>query len=109
MRSWQVYDLNDMRLEDVPVPALKAGWALVKVKGVQPSITEIQRFWGKSKRGVDRMKKLIQETGPFPMGHEICGEVIEAPSGSGFQGGERVAYFHYRSGHDTSIYRRNLT
>jgi threonine dehydrogenase-like Zn-dependent dehydrogenase len=33
------------------------------------------------------------------MGHEICGEVIEAPAGSGFQEGERVAYFHYKSGH----------
>ncbi|MBI3015498.1 MAG: zinc-binding dehydrogenase [Candidatus Tectomicrobia bacterium] len=99
MRAWRVYDVNDMRLEEIPVPAVRPGWALVRVKGFQPSITEIQRFWGTSKRGIEKMRQLIREIGPFPMGHEICGEVVEAPADSGFRAGDRVAYFHYSTGH----------
>lgn len=99
MKAWRVYDVNDMRLEEVPVPEVRPGWALVRVMGFQPSITEIQRFWGTSSRGIDKMRRLIRENGPFPMGHEICGEVVESSGDGGFRPGDRVAYFHYAAGH----------
>src|SRR3972149_10687669 len=86
-----------MRLEEVPVPGEKPGWLLARVKAFQPSITEIQRFWGASIRGLDKMREKIKELGPFPQGHEVCAEVVTSPPGSEFKAGDRLAYFHYES------------
>ena len=35
------YDLDDMKLEEVPEPELRPGWVILKPIIVQPSITEV--------------------------------------------------------------------
>ncbi|MBI2916862.1 MAG: zinc-binding dehydrogenase [Chloroflexi bacterium] len=98
MRSWQVYGVNDMRLEDIPIPEARPGWALARVRAFQPSITEVQRFWGTSQRGQDKMRQTIQEKGPYAMGHEVCADVVAVDERSGFRVGDRVAYSHAAPG-----------
>lgn len=40
-KGWLTYSFNDMRLEEVPYPQLKPGWAIVETKVVQASVTEV--------------------------------------------------------------------
>jgi len=87
-----------MRLEDIPIPEARPGWALTKVRSFQASITEVQRFWGTSQRGQDRMRQKIQEEGPYPLGHEVCANVVAVDESSGLRVGDRVAYCHAAPG-----------
>lgn len=95
MKAWQVYGINDMRLEEVSIPEPKPGWFLAKLKTFQASITEIQRFRGISQRGLSTMKEMIRSIGPFPMGHEICAEVDAVWDSEDLRVGDRIAYFHF--------------
>jgi threonine dehydrogenase-like Zn-dependent dehydrogenase len=95
MKSWRVYDVNDMRLEDVPIPDVRPGWLLARIKAFQPSITEIQRLWGISQRGLANMKEMIRTIGPFPLGHEICAVVQAVGDECDLHEGDRIAYFHH--------------
>ena len=36
MKAWRIYGINDMRLDEVPIPEARPGWALVKIKRMQP-------------------------------------------------------------------------
>ena len=81
MKAWRVYGIGDMRLDDIPVPELKPGWVHLKVKVVQPSITEIQQFTGTGVAGVN-IGKMLEEKSPLQLfGHEFCGEVVEVGQG----------------------------
>ena len=46
VRGWLTHAFNEIRLEEVPYPEVKPGWAIVKTKVVQPSVTEVQPFYG---------------------------------------------------------------
>ena len=82
MKAWGVYGVGDMRLDDIPLPEVRPGWVLIKVKILQPSITEVQQFKGIGVAG-GNIEKMIKEQGPLQLfGHEFCGEVVEV--------GERV-------------------
>ena len=75
---------DDLRLETVPVPAIRRGELLVKVAvcGVCP--TDI--------------KKIIHGTVPAPriFGHETAGTIVRVGAGvQGFKEGERVALHHH--------------
>ncbi len=95
MKAWRVYDINDMRLEDVSIPEVRPGWLLARVKAFQTSITEIQRFLGISQRGLADMKEMIRTTGPFCMGHEVCAVVEAIVDDCDLKEGDRIAYFHH--------------
>lgn len=41
MKAWRMHAFGDVRFEEVPMPELKPGWVLAKVRVVQPSVTEI--------------------------------------------------------------------
>ncbi len=94
MKSWRVYNFKDIRLDDVPIPKPEPGWLLAKVKSFQPSITEIQRFWGVSHRGLADMADKIRSSGPFCMGHEVCAVVEDIVDDCAIRKGDRIAYFH---------------
>ena len=96
MKAWRVYGLNDMRLEDVPVPKVKPGWLLARVRTFQPSITEIQRFRGIMQRGVADMAEMIRTTGPICMGHESCSVIEDIVDDCDLKVGDRIAYFHHK-------------
>jgi threonine dehydrogenase-like Zn-dependent dehydrogenase len=95
MKAWRVYDINDMRLEEVSIPEVRPGWLLARVKAFQPSITEIQRFRGIIQRGLADMKEKIRTTGPICMGHELCAVVEAIVDDCDLQEGDRIAYFHH--------------
>lgn len=94
MKAWRMYGVGDMRLDDVPVPAIKAGWVLIKVKTLQPSITEVQQFMGHDVRSLNLIK-LLKEKGPLQkFGHEFCGSVVEVGENvNNFKTGDRVFYW----------------
>lgn len=98
MKAWRMYGINDMRLDDIPVPEVKAGWVLIKVRTLQPSITEVQQLTGSldsDVMGVTNLEKLLEEKGPLQkFGHEFCGEVVEVGEGaSNLKIGDRVFFW----------------
>ncbi|MFH1486675.1 MAG: zinc-binding dehydrogenase [Chloroflexota bacterium] len=93
MKAWRVYAVGDMRLDEVAEPRAEPGWVVVKVKVVQPSVTEVVRFHGHAARRVEKFKKLIEEKAPVQLfGHEYSGEVVEVGAGvTSLKKGDRVA------------------
>lgn len=100
MKSWLIYGLNDMRLKDAPLPVSKPGWAVVKVRVVQPSITEVQLFAGARSSGYDLVLERLK-TGPQALfGHEFVAEVtdVDETNDRGIKVGDRVAASHSQIG-----------
>jgi len=64
-----LYGVNDLRIEDIEVPEVKAGEVLVKVKAATTCGTDLKIF----KRGY--VEKVIRL--PTVFGHEWAGEVVE--------------------------------
>lgn len=91
MKAWRVYGMGDMRLDDIPIPKIKAGWALIKIHMVQVSVTEVAMFQGTS----GNVASLLQESSPRQMfGHELCGDVVEVGEGvTRVKLGDRVTYY----------------
>jgi threonine dehydrogenase-like Zn-dependent dehydrogenase len=93
MKAWRIYNFNDMRLDEVPMPVAKPGWTVFKIKVVQPSISEILSFRNTDSVGQETIRKIIDEQAPVQLfGHEMCAEVVEIGEGvSKIQVGDRVA------------------
>jgi threonine dehydrogenase-like Zn-dependent dehydrogenase len=91
MKAWRVYAVGDMRLDDIPMPEIKPGHVLAKMRIVQVSVTEVGNFQGTS----GNLEKLLKEKTPRQMfGHEFCADVVEV--GEGVQNvkvGQRVVYY----------------
>ena len=47
MKAWRMHGIGDLRLDEVPLPEVKPGWVLIKVRVLQPSVTEVQQLQGK--------------------------------------------------------------
>ena len=78
MRAWIVHDFNDMRLEEIPEPRqLPARWARIRVRAVQPSITECLLFRGLPTYQLDFVTETLKNGPAQLFGHEYCGEVLE--------------------------------
>jgi len=56
MKAWRFYGFNDMRMDDVPMPLVKPGHVIVKVRCVQPSVTEAQLAFGIRTLAYDKIK-----------------------------------------------------
>jgi len=69
MKAAMLYGVNDLRIEDIEVPEVKAGEVLVKVKAATTCGTDLKIF----KRGY--VEKVIRL--PTVFGHEWAGEVVE--------------------------------
>jgi len=81
MKSLVLHGFNDLRIEEVPYPELRPGWVILKMRVVQPSITEVLLAKGLPTPALDHVKKIL-EKGPTPLlGHELCGEVVEVGGG----------------------------
>jgi threonine dehydrogenase-like Zn-dependent dehydrogenase len=100
MKAWVTYAFNDMRLEEVPYPKIKPGWAIVKTRVVQTAITEVQLFRGERSNSFDHVKKLLEQGPQLLFGHEFSAEIVEIADGEGFdlKPGDRVAATHTRHG-----------
>ncbi len=78
MKAWKLYDFNDLRLDEEPMPDVRDGWVLVKLKVFQPSVTEVMRINGFGVEGLEKVKARLKEHGPSQMfGHEFSGRVVD--------------------------------
>lgn len=93
MKAWRFYGFGDMRLDDIPVPVVKAKHVLVEPLVVQPSVTEAQLAFGVPTLAYDRVKRRLDTEAPIQLfGHEFCARVVENPSStSPFRPGDRIA------------------
>ena len=92
MRAWRFYGFGDMRLDEVPEPALRPGHVLVEILCVQPSVTEAQLAFGVPTLAYHEIKRRLTDEAPVQLfGHEFCARVLESPSSSRFRPGMRVA------------------
>src|ERR1044071_6745206 len=92
MKAWRFYGFNEMRLDDVPKPALTPGHVLVEPLCVQPSVTEAQLAQGIPTLAFDRIKRRFETEAPIQLfGHEFCARVLETNAASRFRPGDRVA------------------
>lgn len=93
MKAWRFYGFSDMRLDDIPVPALRPGHVLAQMLCVQPSVTEAQLAFGIPTLAFERIKKRLETEAPVQLfGHEYCARVVEIGEGvTRFRPGDRVA------------------
>ncbi len=100
IKGWLTYAFNDIRLEEVPYPELKPGWAVLKTKVVQPSVTEVQLFYGERSNSYDKVKKKLAQGPQQLFGHEFCAEIVavDAKNEYGLAAGDRVGATHTHTG-----------
>lgn len=93
MKAWRLHAYGDFRFEDVPLPELKPGWVLVKVKVVQVAVVDRGVVEGVPNPHQPRIQKMWAEGKPVQLGHEFCGEVVEiGPGVTTLKVGGRVSY-----------------
>ncbi len=76
---------QSLKVENIANPTVPKGWALVKVRAAGVCGTELHFL-------VDGLMPLAKS--PFILGHEIAGEVVEVPEGTGFKKGDRVSIYN---------------
>ena len=82
MKAWVFHAFGDMRLEEVSDPKVKSGYAVCKIRRVQPSITDVQRALGIGTINSALLKKQLEEHAPVQLlGHEMSAEVVEVGDG----------------------------
>jgi threonine dehydrogenase-like Zn-dependent dehydrogenase len=93
MKAWRFYGFGDMRLDDVPAPAVRPGHVLARPLCVQPSVTEAQLALGVRTLAYDQIKRRLETEAPVQLfGHEFCARVVEVGKGvTPFAPGDRVA------------------
>ncbi len=83
MRVAMYYSNKDIRLEEMPVPEVKAGEALVKIMASGICGSDVMEWY--------RAGKV-----PLVLGHEIAGEIVETGNGvTQFKKGDRVSASHH--------------
>lgn len=93
MKAWRFYGFGDMRLDEIPTPALTPGHVLARILVVQPSVTEAQLAFGIPTLAIDKIRQRLETEAPVQLfGHEYCA-LIEAvgPGVTRFRPGQRVA------------------
>src|SRR6058998_552456 len=93
MKAWRFYGFNDLRLDDISPPACRPGHVVVKVRCVQPSVTEAQLARGIPTLAYEQIKARLETEAPVQLfGHEFCARIRETGEGvSRFHPGDRVA------------------
>jgi L-iditol 2-dehydrogenase len=83
MRVAMYYNNRDLRLEDLPVPEIRAGELLIRTRASGICGSDLMEWY--------RIKKA-----PLVLGHEITGEVVEVGDGvKDFKVGDRVFSSHH--------------
>ena len=72
---------NSIRITDIPYPASKPGWAIVKVRAVSICGSDVGAYRGHN----------VLVTYPRILGHEVAGEIVEiGPNGKGLKKGDHI-------------------
>ena len=91
MRAWRFYDFGDMRLDEVPMPVCGPGDVLLKVRVVQPSVTEAILASGRETIAYQRAQERMRDAPVQLFGHEYCADVVATGDGvERIQVGDRV-------------------
>jgi threonine dehydrogenase-like Zn-dependent dehydrogenase len=88
MRAAVFYDVEDIRVEDVPEPTIAEDEVLVEVAACGFCGSDVEYYYGKSPVGTATGK------GPLVLGHEFSGRVVglgKLAGGYGLAEGDRVA------------------
>jgi threonine dehydrogenase-like Zn-dependent dehydrogenase len=96
MKAWRFYGFNNLRMDDISPPACRHGHVVVKVRCVQPSVTEAQLARGIKTFAYDRIKKRLETEAPVRLfGHEFCAEIVEVGGGVSKErsGGHAFSFF----------------
>ena len=92
MKAWRFYGFNNMQLDEIPDPLLRAGHVIAETLCVQPSVTEAQLAYGIRTLAYEQIKNRLETEAPIQLfGHEFCARIVEANEGSRFCPGDRVA------------------
>jgi len=75
---------DDLRLEEVPLPPLRAGEMLLRIRACGLCPGEVMDWY-------------LARKAPVPLGHEPVGEVVEVTDGVAFRPGDRVFVHHHAS------------
>jgi threonine dehydrogenase-like Zn-dependent dehydrogenase len=96
MKTWRFHAPGDWRLDEVPVPKARRGEILVRIRVVQPSVSEVAIAQGGSTINAERFTRLVQERAPVQaLGHEFSGEVAACgPGVTRYNIGDRVACYN---------------
>lgn len=73
---------GDLRLEEVPLPPLRAGEMLLRIRACGLCPGEVMDWY-------------LARKAPVPLGHEPVGEVVEVTDGVAFRPGDRVFVHHH--------------
>src|SRR4030043_616168 len=87
MKIAKLYTFNDIRIEDIPVPKIGPGDALIKTKASGICSGDVMQWY-------------IEKKAPLILGHEPAGEIVELGSSfihhpSSFSIGDRVFTHHH--------------
>lgn len=81
-----------MRLDELPDPECGPGDALLRVRVVQPSVTEAMLAYGVETFGMGLVREKLADGPARLFGHEYCAEVVAVGEGvEGLAPGDRVA------------------
>lgn len=93
MKAWRLHAYGDHRLDEIPVPEVKPGWVLVKVKVVQVAVVEAGNIEGMQHVHQSRRSKMLEAGIPIQLGHEFSGEVVGIGEGvTNLKLGDKVGY-----------------
>jgi len=92
MRAWRLHGPGDLRLAALPHPVPKPGWVKVRIRCVQPSITECLLLSGERTYGHALIERALAQGPAQAFGHEFSGEVVALGDGvTTLSLGDRVA------------------
>ncbi len=92
MRAWRLHGPLDLRLTQLPQPTPPPGWVKVRIRTVQPSITETLLYEGHRTYGHALIQSALAQGPAQVFGHEFSGEVVALGEGvSTLTIGDRVA------------------
>jgi L-iditol 2-dehydrogenase len=84
LKAAKLYSFNDIRIEDIPIPEIGPGDALLKTKACGICSGDVMTWY-------------IEKKAPLVLGHEIAGEIIKiGKEVTSFKIGERV-FVHHRA------------
>lgn len=83
MKTAKLYSFDDIRIEEMPVPAVGPGEALIKTRASGICSGDVMRWY-------------IEKKAPLVLGHEPAGEIVEVGRDvTSFKAGDRVFVHHH--------------
>jgi threonine dehydrogenase-like Zn-dependent dehydrogenase len=90
--AWRFHGFGDMRRHELPDPVCGPHDALLRIRVVQPSVTEAVLAFGGETFGIDEVREQLRNPPAALFGHEYCADVLAVGDAvTDLQAGARVA------------------